>query len=88
MLRKVTFWVNFWTYLDISDELNKKIDQNNNLCKTVKDQLAKLGEEVENAKKKEPVPYLFLFSQISRMNPKPESKSLTTKPLAISFLLL
>jgi t-SNARE complex subunit (syntaxin) len=38
----------------ISDELNRLIDQNNALCKTVKDQLALLQTEVEESKKNEP----------------------------------
>jgi t-SNARE complex subunit (syntaxin) len=38
----------------ISDELNRLIDQNNALCKTVKDQLGLLQTEVEESKKNEP----------------------------------
>lgn len=38
----------------ISEELNKKIDTNNQLCKNVKDQLATLQTEVEEAKRKDP----------------------------------
>lgn len=64
------------TSLEISDELNR--DTNNGLCKTVKDQLAKLGEEVEAAKKNEPVIRSSNLT-ISRMSPKPESKLSITR---------